>query len=198
MKIRCQVIDFVGLKPKDSVTTPKRKSKQNGKASEQPSSDMSNLHPLIQWTQIYFQSGSPPAVWDEAYVADGSDPLSREEDFIPPVYFQQDGHSRTLVGMNISLSFHALVFSLLPPSALSGYEYRGNGKCSLFIFDPNQHGTTFKVKLEERKGWQMMLKRGGHTLKRSEYQLVQVLPGLMVDGSQEYEDSKIMSSEKFP
>jgi hypothetical protein len=80
----------------------------------------------------------------------------------------------------------------------AGYEHRGIGKCSLFIFDPNHHGTTFKAKLEERKGWQMMLKRGGHTLKRSEYQIVQLLPGLMDERSQEYEDSKIMSSVTFP
>lgn len=81
---------------------------------------------------------------------------------------------------------------------MGGYEYRGKGKCSLFIFDPNQHGTTFKTKLEERKGWQMMLKRGGHTLRRSEYQIVQILPGIMDTNSQEYQDSKILTSERFP
>jgi galactose-1-phosphate uridylyltransferase len=79
----------------------------------------------------------------------------------------------------------------------TGYEDRGNGKCSLFIFDPNHHGTTFKTKLEERRGWQMMLKRGGHTLRRNEYQIVQVLPGLMEIGSEEYERSKTMTSERF-
>lgn len=53
------------------------------------------------------------------------------------------------------------------------------------------------MKLEERKGWQMMLKRGGHTLKKNEYQIVQILPGIMDIGSQEYEESKILTSERF-
>lgn len=75
-----------------------------------------------------------------------------------------------------------------------GYEIKSTGKCSLFIFDPNHHGTTFKTKLNERKGWQMMLKRGGHTLKRNEYQIVYVLPGLMDVNSEEYHNSKIISS----
>ena len=72
---------------------------------------------------------------------------------------------------------------------------KSTGKCSLFIFDPNHNGYTFKTKLNEGRGWQMMLKRGGHTLKRNEYQIVYVLPGLMDLDSEEYQNSKVISSQ---
>lgn len=105
MKIRCQIVDFVGLKPKSSsssATTKRNTKSRNGAVPEQLLSpaDMTVLHPLIQWTQIYFQSGSPPTEWDEAYESEAnSSGLPHDEpEFIPPVYFQQDGHSRTLIG----------------------------------------------------------------------------------------------------
>jgi hypothetical protein len=74
-----------------------------------------------------------------------------------------------------------------------GYECRAD-KTFLFIFDPCSSGKTLKSHLQENKGWQMMLKRGGHTLRNSEYQIVCILPGLMDVESEEYHNAKILTS----
>lgn len=104
MRIRCQIIDFYDVKPSAS-------SKKKTKNAIDPEKD--SIHPLIRWAQNYFQTGLPPSAWDETYLEEKSNSscnptssiLSREPLFIPPVYFQQQGHSRTLVG---KLSYHLL------------------------------------------------------------------------------------------
>lgn len=144
MGVRCQVVDFCGLKSsmskaikssktekstKSSKFGPKKRSGQipnqskitsffdisgdemtsieSMSTSPEPSVDM--YHPLIQWVQIYFQTGHPRSVWDNEQSSTSSttasstssssfSQLSDSSEFIPPLYFQQDGHSRTLVG----------------------------------------------------------------------------------------------------
>lgn len=147
MRVRCEVVDFCGLKssmlsnknsksslssskrtkgtkgtksiPKNKQKIEERQSKitsffdipcdditstETPPTSSEPSLDM--YHPLIQWVQIYFQTSYPRSAWDnETSTSSNSSTSSitsfqssESGDFIPPLYFQQDGHSRTLVG----------------------------------------------------------------------------------------------------
>jgi hypothetical protein len=100
MRIRCQVVDFCDLVSPSaaSSSTSSKKKKSNSRGT--PSDATPSLHPLIEWTQIYFQTGVPRIAWDECAALDENESL-----FIPPVYFQQDGHSRTLVGQNLTFLF---------------------------------------------------------------------------------------------
>lgn len=63
------------------------------------------------------------------------------------------------------------------------------------MFDPNIFGKKLLANLIAGKAWQPMIKRGVHTLHNPEYQIVCVDPGLMEEGSQEYESSKILTSD---
>jgi hypothetical protein len=80
-----------------------------------------------------------------------------------------------------------------------GYEQRVSknkpSTSSLFVFDPNVLGNKLLHKLLEGRGWQMLVKRGSHTLHNDEYQIVYVEPGLMDVGSEEYNRAKILTSD---
>ena len=89
---------------------------------------------------------------------------------IPPLYFQHDGHSRTIVGYEVS-----------DPEQ----------RISLIVFDPSSNGSKLKHNLEELlPAWRMQLKRRLHTLNRFAYQLVAVRPGLM--SASEREAAKVI------
>lgn len=79
----------------------------------------------------------------------------------PPLFFQHQGHSRTVVGV----------------------ERRRLGRESdeetlLLILDPSSRSAELASKLQAGGGWQGLVKRGLSTLRRREYQVVAVLPGI--------------------
>eukprot|EP00053_Salpingoeca_punica_P011135 m.99664 g.99664 ORF g.99664 m.99664 type:complete len:463 (-) comp15594_c0_seq3:132-1520(-) len=67
----------------------------------------------------------------------------------PPLYFQHQGHSRTIVGI----------------------ERRSNGENFLLILDPSVPTSDLRAALQ-RGGWERLVKRGLHTLRMKEYQIV--------------------------
>lgn len=97
--------------------------------------------------------------------ANGTTDLSNAipDDFLPPLYFQHDGHSRTIVG----------------------YEMNSSGKMSLLLFDPNSVGQDIKRKLINHQGyWQQSIKRQLSTMTQTSYQLVFV-SGIMWNAEKE-------------
>ena len=94
---------------------------------------------LIGWIKTYF------------------DYCKRNGGLIFPLYFQHDGHSRTIVG----------------------YE-ETQAKTNILIFDPVSAGKTIKQKLlnylsdAPNNTWQVMMKRGLHTMAKKEYQIVYI------------------------
>jgi zinc finger-containing ubiquitin peptidase 1 len=126
---------------------------------------------------------------------------------LPPLYFQHQGHSRTIVGENLS---HLCVVTILTIvntnidhissvkcNLFAGYEQTGS-KFSLLLFDPSSSGSKVRVKLEQMSGWQCMVKRGAHTLTHRQYQIVYVAPGGMLQpGTREYENGKELKSTVF-
>jgi hypothetical protein len=99
--------------------------------------------------------------------------------YLPPLYFQHDGHSRTIVG----------------------YEKTIQGKMNLLIFDPLTNGKNLRKSLEEyadgnmySNAWKKQVKRGLHTLKREAYEILAIEPGIMT--AAERQNRKFL--EAFP
>ncbi|TVU05387.1 hypothetical protein EJB05_48547, partial [Eragrostis curvula] len=65
-----------------------------------------------------------------------------------PLYFQHQGHSRTIVGIQKKKGNH-------------GYQ----DQYTLLILDPGHRTVDLEISLRSKKGWQRMVKRGVHTLK---------------------------------
>ena len=94
---------------------------------------------------------------------------------MPPLYFQHDGHSRTVVGFE-----------------------DGNEKKSLILFDPASSGSIISARLSEYIDgtshnygtWQRLVKRKVQTLKQKAYQIVYVAPGIM--SAEERKQSKLI------
>ncbi|XP_058105180.1 uncharacterized protein LOC131248751 [Magnolia sinica] len=78
-----------------------------------------------------------------------------------PLYFQHDGHSRTIVGIQIQKG----------PDGMPE-------RHSLLILDPAHRTSALERSLRENSGWQKLIKRGAHTLKKPQYQLCFVDPGI--------------------
>jgi hypothetical protein len=93
-------------------------------------------------------------------VEPGGDPPARVEfTSRPPLYFQHEGHSRCIVGVDCS-------------------ETRGMGGAGvereymLLILDPAVAPAALAAALRRRQGWQRLLRRGASTLRHSQYQLM--------------------------
>ncbi|OIV96896.1 hypothetical protein TanjilG_00478 [Lupinus angustifolius] len=77
-----------------------------------------------------------------------------------PLYFQHDGHSRTIVGIQVEHQLNGIL------------EY------NLLILDPAHSTVALERSLKEKVGWQKLMKRGMHTLEEPQYQLCYVDPGI--------------------
>lgn len=92
-----------------------------------------------------------------------------------PLYFQHEGHSRTIVGIEHRRQQDGEVWSLL-------------------ILDPNERTQSLREALLSGHGWQRKLKRGLHALRKAEYQVLYVEDELM--SAAEREDSKIIRADE--
>lgn len=91
-----------------------------------------------------------------------------------PLYFQHDGHSRTVVGIQARL------------------EQGRIQQFSLLILDPGHKTVALDRSLRENFGWKKHLKRGVHTLRKPQYQLCYIDPGIA--GEEEMEQLKTIDS----
>ncbi|XP_030539806.1 zinc finger-containing ubiquitin peptidase 1 isoform X1 [Rhodamnia argentea] len=78
----------------------------------------------------------------------------------PPLYFQHDGHSRTIVGIQVI------------------HQPKGMQKYNLLVLDPAHRTAMLERSLKRNAGWQKLIKRGVHTLKKPQYQLCYIDPGI--------------------
>ncbi|CAM9155500.1 unnamed protein product [Scytosiphon promiscuus] len=93
----------------------------------------------------------------------------------PPLYFQHDGHSRSIVGV------------LLPGGGGAQAKHQGSNKRqagSLLVFDPSHVGSELVDALGDTQKalWGRLLKRGEHSFQRRHFQMVVVRAGLMEPG----------------
>ncbi|CAK7324318.1 unnamed protein product [Dovyalis caffra] len=85
----------------------------------------------------------------------------------PPLYFQHDGHSRTIVGIQVRRQENAVL------------------QYNLLILDPAHRTVALERSLKENAGWKKLIKRGVHTLKKPQYQLCYIDPGIAIGDEME-------------
>lgn len=121
---------------------------------------------LVHWVWKYFTDEACGSVDNTQHV------LTSEK---TPLYFQHDGHSRTIVGIQ---------------------KQQGKRGCqdwySLLILDPGQRTAELERCLTSNNGWQKLVKRGVHTLRKPQYQLCYVDPGIA--SGEELEQLKTIES----
>ncbi|KAK1303804.1 hypothetical protein QJS10_CPB11g01901 [Acorus calamus] len=79
-----------------------------------------------------------------------------------PIFsWKHAGHSRTIVGVQVQKGLHGI-----PERRV------------LLILDPGHRTEALERSLKENIGWQKLIKRGVHTLKKPQYQLCYVDPGI--------------------
>lgn len=66
---------------------------------------------------------------------------------------------------------------------------------TLLILDPGHKSRALERSLKDNNGWQMLIKRGAHTLKKLQYQLCYIDPGIA--GVEEMEKLKTLDSDRF-
>ncbi|CAN6466115.1 unnamed protein product [Victoria cruziana] len=120
-------------------------------------------HALVDWVWNYFAS--------ENSCSSGHVSVSEKT----PLYFQHDGHSRTIIGIQIHKSMEGM-----------SKEY------TLLVLDPSQRTADLESSLKKNAGWQRLLKRRTHTLKKPQYQLCYVDPGIAF--GKELEELKTIDS----
>ncbi|KAJ1692792.1 hypothetical protein LUZ63_009490 [Rhynchospora breviuscula] len=121
---------------------------------------------LVDWVWKYF-TGSTSGSFDVSQRITVSEKT--------PLYFQHDGHSRTIVGIQMQKGF-----------------CDSEDRFFLLILDPGHKTADLEKALRRQKGWQGMIKRGPHTLKKPQYQLCYIDPGIV--NSAEMEQLKTIDS----
>lgn len=119
---------------------------------------------LIDWVWNYFS--------DSRFTKSGNHSVIVSEKV--PLYFQHDGHSRTIIGIQVK------------------HQRSGMQQYNLLILDPAQKTAALERSLKEKVGWQKLIKRGMHTLKNPQYQLCYIDPGIAQ--VEELEQLKILDS----
>lgn len=128
---------------------------------------------LVQWVWEYFTEGRRrKSGFMNAFDALGQQVYMSNK---PPLYFQHQGHSRTIVGIELRRKQGATTEEVF-----------------LLVLDPSQRTVELEKVLRQCKGWQRMVKRGLHTLRKAEYQLCYIDPGL-AEG-EELEQLKVLES----
>lgn len=102
----------------------------------------------------------------------------------PPLYFQHDGHSRTIIG----IEFRKNVCS--------------SERLGLLVFDPVQRSAILRHALEYGSNWAGMLRRTVHDIQQPEYQILSVLPGLAsdcaeIEGSKTIVNNQLISGSQY-
>jgi hypothetical protein len=132
---------------------------------------------LMDWTCAYFSEG--PADQDEHTT------VGRAVDVVltgkPPLYLQHEGHSRTIIGVERR-------------------DY-GDGRepdMCLLLLDPGVPPPALREALENKEMpvWQRLIKRGGHTLRQSQFQVLYcpANEGPYVPGTAQYDHLKLIAA----
>ncbi|CAG9865121.1 unnamed protein product [Phyllotreta striolata] len=114
-------------------------------------------HPeLFNWVRRYFES-------------------SVDGEFTPPLYLQHQGHSRTIMGIEIPK----------------------DGNCSLLVLDPS-HSPQQMAKLGDSNSYSSMrlLRKNEASMKARQYQIVAVIG--MIENEQQYQQNKILRGLRIP
>eukprot|EP00271_Cylindrocystis_brebissonii_P017407 TRINITY_DN4525_c1_g1_i2.p1 TRINITY_DN4525_c1_g1~~TRINITY_DN4525_c1_g1_i2.p1 ORF type:complete len:699 (-),score=217.84 TRINITY_DN4525_c1_g1_i2:1032-3128(-) len=143
-------------------------------------------HKLGEWVWDYFAEGQQSAGLNQKDASASSSVYCSNK---TPLYFQHEGHSRTIVGIEKRQRQGSKAGRLQGGEAGDSTEEE---EMYLLVLDPSQKPEELERALRAGKGWQRFVKRGLRTLKQAEYQLCYVEPGL-AQGA-EWEELKVLDS----
>ncbi|KAL3161056.1 hypothetical protein ABBQ38_009439 [Trebouxia sp. C0009 RCD-2024] len=107
----------------------------------------------------------------------------------PPLYFQHEGHSRTIIGIERYKPTQGRAKRQADSNATSGNEgYLYN----LLLLDPSHKTKDLVAALKSGRGWQKLFKQGISDLKSQQYQLLYVDDGVL--HGPELEDWKVLKA----
>lgn len=107
-------------------------------------------HVLIDWVWNYFSDKRVIKLGNNRIIESGKAPL----------YFQHQGHSRTIVGIQVK------------------HNKKGAKLYNLLVLDPSHKTVHIERALRDNVGWQKLIKRGEDTLKKRQYQLCYIDSGI--------------------
>ncbi|KAL8519668.1 hypothetical protein ACS0TY_010561 [Phlomoides rotata] len=136
-------MDVFLSKGKLDMSTAVSSGKEGFRHSGISSVDVNGHHVLSEWVWNYFSSNNSNKSGNHHVV------LSEKA----PLYFQHDGHSRTIVGIQAK------------------HQKNGTRQYNLLILDPAENTRALEKSLRANAGWQQLIKRGVHTLKKPQYQV---------------------------
>ncbi|KAE8710723.1 SUMO-conjugating enzyme SCE1-like [Hibiscus syriacus] len=138
-----------------------------GKLSDNSQGKSEGPQVLIDWVWNYFSDkGLTVSSSSQVVVSDRA-----------PLYFQHDGHSRTIIGIQVK------------------NQQNGMRQFNLLILDPAERTFSLERTLKINAGWQKLIKRGVHTIKKPQYQLCYIDPGIA--SGEELEELKTINSMFF-
>ncbi|XP_066317622.1 uncharacterized protein [Miscanthus floridulus] len=150
--------------PMDKFLIKNNSPKSSSELCREDAESMRGQQALVDWVWNYFASGRSDRLATQRVTVSNKTPL----------YFQHQGHSRTIVGIQKKMG------------------HRGfQEQYTLLILDPGHRTADLERSLRSKKGWQRLVKRGVHTLRKPQYQLCYVDPGIA--NSEEMEQLKIIA-----
>nr|KYP72756.1 Zinc finger with UFM1-specific peptidase domain protein [Cajanus cajan] len=162
--LRVRVVDF-GPKESEALYLSVHGSKNSGDRAVSSSAKQNEGHQvLMDFVWNYFSHKDTVQFGHKRVLISEKTPL----------YFQHDGHSRTIVGIQVK------------------YQRSGTPQYNLLVLDPAHRTAALERSLRVKVGWQKFIKRGVHTLKKPQYQLCYVDPGIA--GEEEMEKLKTIDS----
>lgn len=160
--LRARIVDFDGKAsnknagkaygPMDKFVIRKETNTEEGvdKFGDCSRHNSKGFQVLIDWVWRYFSKSEAKGSSKRRVVVTNKMPL----------YFQHQGHSRTIIGIQVK------------------HQKTGLKDYNLLVLDPAHSTEALERSLKQKSGWQKFLKRGLHTLKKPQYQLCYVDPGI--------------------
>ncbi|KAL5670712.1 hypothetical protein ACJX0J_022933, partial [Zea mays] len=130
--------------PMDKFLIKNKPPKSSSELCREDAESTRGQQALVDWVWNYFASERSDRLATQRVTVSNKTPL----------YFQHQGHSRTIVGIQKK-----------PDRRGSQEQY------SLLILDPGHRTADLERCLRSKKGWQRLVKRGVHTLRKPQYQL---------------------------
>lgn len=143
-------------------------SQQRGGGGAKAAGQQQPHEMLIDWVWRYFSQAPEPeggggGESDAKRSRLGAEPhRAVRQTARPPLYFQHQGHSRTIIGIERRETEEGGTVAKVH---------------TLLVLDPGHSTQALAAALRSGANWQRMLKRGQHTLRNDQYQLLFVEPG---------------------
>jgi len=180
---------MTGKRPFETMITESTDNESNRNSNNNNNSDVLTISDrIVRWAERYFNSIKRDA-------AQSSNDDYFRGTFLPPVYCQHQGHSRTIVGVQYSSPIPSTTSNkktCLSNSSSSTYHCNGvsiaeNAAAEkkleqLLVFNPSSDATLARDSLlQGTLRWRPQVCKNLNSFQKDSYQLVYVAPGIMTE-----------------